>query len=63
VEAHLIGFSGMLYGSTLDVDFLDRLRDTQKFDSIDAVKAQLTADVARALEVVRSIADESQIIV
>ena len=63
VEAHLIGFSGMLYGSTLDVDFLDRLRDTQKFDSIDAVKAQLTADVARALEVVRSIPDESRIIV
>ena len=63
VEAHLIGFSGMLYGSTLDVDFLDRLRDTQRFDSIDAVKAQLTADVARALEVVRSIPDESRIIV
>jgi riboflavin kinase/FMN adenylyltransferase len=63
VEAHLIGFSGTLYGSTLDVDFLDRLRDTQKFDSIDALKAQLTADVARALEVVSSIPDESRIIV
>lgn len=52
VEAHLIGFSGTLYGSTLDVDFLARLRDTQRFDSIDALKTQLTADVARALEVV-----------
>ncbi len=63
VEAHLIGFSGTLYGSTLDVDFLDRLRDTQRFDSIDALKTQLTADVARALEVVGSLPDESRIIV
>jgi len=63
VEAHLIGFSGSLYGSTLDVDFLDRLRDTQRFDSIDALKAQLTADVARALEVVDSMPDESRTIV
>ncbi len=63
VEAHLIGFSGTLYGSSLDVDFLDRLRDTQRFDSIDALKMQLTADVARALEVVGSVPDESRIIV
>lgn len=54
VEAHLIGFSGSLYGRSLDVDFLDRLRDTQKFDSIGALKAQLTTDVARASEVVGS---------
>ena len=63
VEAHLIGYAGMLYGSTLDVDFIERLRDTHRFDSIDALKAQLTADVARALEVVGSLADASRIIV
>ena len=63
VEAHLIGFSGSLYGSTLDVDFLDRLRDTHKFDSIDALKGQLASDVARALEVVGSMPDESRTIV
>jgi FAD synthase len=58
VEAHLIGFSGTLYGSTLDVDFIERLRDTHRFDSIDALKAQLSSDVARALEVVGSMSDE-----
>ena len=63
VEAHLIGYAGMLYGSTLDVDFIEKLRDTQRFDSIDALKAQLTADVARALETVGSLADASRIIV
>ena len=41
VEAHLIGFAGDLYGRTLDVDFLDRLRDTRRFASIDDLKAQL----------------------
>ncbi|MFM9194581.1 MAG: bifunctional riboflavin kinase/FMN adenylyltransferase, partial [Planctomycetia bacterium] len=61
VEAHLIGFSGRLYGSTLDVDFLDRLRDTQRFDSVDALKLQLTADVARAVELVGSLPEGAPI--
>ena len=61
VEVHLIGYAGTLYGSTLDVDFMERLRDTQRFDSIDALKAQLTADVARALEVFDSIPAASRI--
>ena len=51
VEAHLVGFSGNLYGETLDVDFLDRLRDTRKFASIDELKAQLAVDVERAARI------------
>lgn len=53
VEAHLIGFRGDLYGSTLHVDFLARLRDTRRFASLDELKAQLAADVARAAEIAR----------
>ena len=48
VEAHLIGFAGNLYGRTLHVDFLDRLRDTRKFASVDELKKQLAIDVERA---------------
>jgi len=48
VEVHLIGFDGDLYGQRLDVDFLARLRDTRRFESLDDLKAQLAADVARA---------------
>jgi len=48
VEVHIIGWSGNLYGSALDVDFLDRLRETRRFASVDEVKAQLTLDVALA---------------
>jgi riboflavin kinase/FMN adenylyltransferase len=55
VEAHLIGFSGTLYGSDLDVDFLERLRDTHRFASVDELKAQLASDVARAEAVVSSL--------
>ncbi len=54
VEAHLIGFAGDLYGRTLDVDFLDRLRDTRKFASVDDLKAQLAVDVDHAARVVRT---------
>jgi len=49
VEPHLVGFTGDLYGATLDVDFIDRLRDTRRFASTDDLKAQLADDVATAV--------------
>jgi len=52
VEAHLIGFSGSLYGARLDVDFLERLRDTRQFPSPDELVTQLSADVAAAERVI-----------
>jgi riboflavin kinase/FMN adenylyltransferase len=45
VEAHLIGFSGPLYDSTLEVDFHHRLRDIHTFGSVTALKDQLARDV------------------
>lgn len=51
VEVHCIGFDGDLYGQRLDVDFLARLRDTRRFESLDDLKAQLATDVARAAAV------------
>ena len=51
VEAHLVGFTGDLYGRRLDVDFLERVRDTRRFDSIDALKTQMQADVAAAARI------------
>jgi riboflavin kinase/FMN adenylyltransferase len=52
VEVHLIGFRGDLYGQELTVDFLERLRDTRPFGSVDELIAQLRADVERAAQVV-----------
>jgi riboflavin kinase/FMN adenylyltransferase len=51
VEAHLVGFTGDLYGSRLDVDFLTRLRDTRRFDAIDDLVAQMRSDVEAAARI------------
>ena len=48
IEVHLIDFAGDLYGQTLRVEFIDRLRDTTRFDGLDALKSQLHADMHAA---------------
>jgi riboflavin kinase / FMN adenylyltransferase len=48
LEAHLFDFDGELYGRTLDVDFIARLRDEQRFDSLDALVEQMHHDAAQA---------------
>lgn len=45
LEVHIPGFSGNLYGERLEVRFLRRLRDEMKFDSIEALKQQITKDI------------------
>jgi riboflavin kinase/FMN adenylyltransferase len=45
IEAHLIGFSGDLYGQILHLEFLDWVRDQQKYANADALKAQMDRDV------------------
>ena len=52
VEAHLLGFDGDLYGRRLRLEFVQRLRDEQRFDSVDALVAQIREDVARTRELV-----------
>lgn len=47
VEVHLLDFEGDLYGETLSVQFLQRLRDEQKFESAGALAAQLSEDERR----------------
>jgi riboflavin kinase/FMN adenylyltransferase len=44
IEIHLLDFQGDLYGQRLRVDVLARLRDEEKFESIEALKAQLSQD-------------------
>ncbi len=50
VEAHLLDADLDLYGRHLALSFEHRLRDEQRFDGIDELKAQIAADVARARE-------------
>lgn len=48
VEACLLDFEGDLYGKTLRVEFFQHLRDEIRFDSLDALKAQIAADADTA---------------
>ena len=44
VETWLLDFDGNLYGQTLRVEFFHHIRDEVRFDSLDALKAQIHAD-------------------
>lgn len=47
MEAHLIDYSGDLYGQFVKVEFVRRLRGEQVFDNINALRFQIEVDVAR----------------
>lgn len=44
VEASLLDYEGDLYGKTVRLEFLRHLRDEIRFDSLDALRAQIAAD-------------------
>jgi len=48
LEAHLLDFSGDLYGQKVSVTFEHFLRSERKFDGLEAIKTQLQLDVAAA---------------
>ncbi len=48
VEAHLIDFDGDLYGETLRIAFVERMRGEKRFESVDELVEQMRADVAEA---------------
>ena len=51
-EAHLFDFDGHdLYGAPIRIAFVARLRDERRFASVDALRAQIAADVSRARDV------------
>lgn len=48
LEAHVFGDPGTLYGKAVNVEFVEFLRDERKFDSLDALAAQMQQDGAQA---------------
>ena len=53
LETYLFDFSGELYGKHLAVELVAYLRPETKFDSLDALKAQMTEDSRRARTALR----------
>ncbi len=48
LEAHLFDFCGDLYGREIEVEFVSRLRNELRFDSVGAMVVQMHADAAAA---------------
>ena len=48
LEVHLLDFDGDLYGRELAVEFVDRIRDVRRFESVDALREQIARDAAAA---------------
>ncbi len=51
VEAYLLDFDRDIYGQTLSIDFVARLRDELKFSSVEALIAQMHQDTALGKEI------------
>ena len=48
LEVHIFDYSGTLYGHELDVEFVAKIRDEEKFESLDALVQQMNRDAAEA---------------
>jgi len=55
LEAHVFDFSGDLYGRAIEVEFVAKLRDEVKFESLDAMMVQMKIDGARARDLLSKV--------
>lgn len=53
LEVFLFDYAGDVYGQRLEVTFIEKIRDEQKFASLDALVTQMHDDVARAKNILR----------
>ncbi|WP_018232922.1 bifunctional riboflavin kinase/FAD synthetase [Thioalkalivibrio thiocyanodenitrificans] len=53
LEVHLFDFDGDIYGRHLHVDLLGRIRDERRFESLEALKAQIARDAEQARQLLR----------
>ena len=51
IEVHLYDIDVDLYDKTVRVEFMDRIRNEQRFTSVDALVAQIEADIEVAKEI------------
>lgn len=52
IEVHFFNFDEDLYDRSLQIDILERLRDEQKFESVEALKEQLARDKEKSLSII-----------
>lgn len=52
IEAHILDFSGFIYGQLLNISFLEKLRDEKKFKGMEELIEQLKLDREQASKIV-----------
>ena len=55
VEVHILDFKQNIYGDIIKVNFIKRLRDEIKFESIDALAEQIRLDIIHAREILNQL--------
>jgi riboflavin kinase / FMN adenylyltransferase len=55
IEAHLFSFNGNIYGETISIHFLEKIRDEMRFNSLSELKVQLNADNEHARRAIAAI--------
>ncbi|MDZ7806985.1 MAG: bifunctional riboflavin kinase/FAD synthetase [Gracilimonas sp.] len=53
LEVHIFEFKEDIYGETIQVRFIDRIRDEKKFNGVEELKSQLAADKKKSLELLK----------
>lgn len=54
IETHILGFDGDIYGQTLTVKFIERLRGEIRFPNVEALAAQMKKDGENALKIIKN---------
>ena len=54
VEVYIVDYQGKLYGCEIQVEFVERLREEKRFDSVEELKKQIAEDVARGIAVLNA---------
>jgi riboflavin kinase / FMN adenylyltransferase len=55
LEAHVFDFDGDLYGRMIEVEFIAKLREEVKFDSLAAMVNQMNLDAAQARQILSKV--------
>ena len=55
LEVHVFDFAGDLYGRAIEVEFVAKLRDEVKFDSLDSMMVQMKVDAAQARDLLSKV--------
>jgi riboflavin kinase/FMN adenylyltransferase len=62
VEAYILDFDGDLYGRSVAVDFVEKVRDERTFDSVDALLAEMARDVGRVRTILASTVEPGELL-